>query len=91
MKANMLVSILKIKNLPGSVFASVMAEYEGHAIEVDEKEDGVIYEFDYYSLNGDGLNGFIKNYKIYSDNTYSTTIIGEYHDDSPEENASCYI
>ena len=77
MNSNVLVSILKINNLPGNVFAAVMEEFEAHAKEVEERKEGVIYDFDCYSCADNQPCGFIKNYKIYGDNTYSTTIVGE--------------
>ena len=89
MNSNVLVSLLKIKNLPGNVFAAVMSDFEAHSREVEEREDGVVYDFDYYSYTDNKSCGFIKNYKIYNDNTYSTTIVGEYHCET-DENINLY-
>ena len=89
MNSNVLVSILKIKNLPHDVFAAVMADFEAHSKKVEERKEGVIYDFDYYSYTDNKSCGFIKNYKIYGDNTYSTTIVGEYHLET-DENINYY-
>ena len=89
MNSNVLVSILKINNLPGNVFAAVMEEFEAHAKEVEERKEGVIYDFDYYSHTGNKSCGYIENYRIYSDGTYSTTIIDSYHCET-DENINYY-
>ena len=89
MNPNVLVSLLKIKNLSSKVFSAVMTEFEEQSREVEEREDGVVYDFDYYSYKDNKSCGFIKNYKIYNDNTYSTTIVDAYHCES-DENINYY-
>ena len=79
MNPNVLVSLLKIKNMPSKVFSAVMTEFEEQSRKAEEREDGVVYDFDYYSYTDNKSCGFIKNYKIYNDNTYSTTIVDAYH------------
>ena len=89
MITNGLIALLKNGKLSSKVFTALMKEFEAHATEVEERDEGVIYEFDYYAFSGDEPCGFIKKYKIYSDNTYSTTIVDEYHCET-DENINYY-
>ena len=89
MVTNGLIALLKNGKLSSKVFTALMKEFEAHATEVEERDEGVKYEFDYYAFSGDESCDFIKNYKIYNDNTYSTTIVGEYHCET-DENINYY-
>lgn len=89
MITNGLIALLKNGKLSSKVFTALMKEFEAHATEVEEKDEGEIYTFDYYSINGNKSCGLIKNYKIYGDNTYSTTIVDEYHYET-DENINYY-
>lgn len=81
MKNNMkkISKILMEKNLTTEKFDTLMKKIEKKTKQVEEKE-GAVYEFDYYSYT-DKDYGFIKAFKIYDDNTYSITIVDEFHKD----------
>ena len=75
-----IIANLKNGNLTNKEFDTLIKEFEKSAKQVAEKEEGVLYEFDYYTYtNADQTNGFIKAYRIYDDNTYSISIVDEFY------------
>lgn len=76
-----IITKLKKKKLTSEKFDALIKEFEKNAKQVEEKETGILYEFDYYTYtNADQTSGFIKAYRIYDDNTYSKTIVGAFNE-----------
>mgnify|MGYP003549792123 CR=1 FL=1 len=75
-----IITNLKKENLTSEKFDTLIKEFEKDAKQVEEKETGILYEFDYYTYtNADQTSGFIKAYRIYDDNTYSTSIVDTFN------------
>lgn len=76
-----IITKLKKEKLTSEKFDALIKGFEKDAKQVEEKETGIIYEFDYYTYTkADQTSGFIKAYRFYDDNTYSKTIVDAFNE-----------
>lgn len=82
---------LKKEKLTRQEFATLMEEFEQNAKQVEEKEEGILHEFDFHLYTSrDKSCGLIGIYRIYEDNAYSTTIVDEFHPQHTANSTSLY-
>lgn len=86
-----IVTNLKKEKLTSQEFATLMEEFEKNAKQVEERENGILHEFDFHLYTSrDKSCGLIGIYRIYEDNTYSTTIVDEFHPQHTANSNSIY-
>ena len=76
-----LITTLKNENTSSEELHNAITAFEKQARLVSPKTDGILYSFTYYRPMFFGAGaGFVCEYTIYNDNTYSDVVMDAYDD-----------